>query len=231
MKAKSARITVYAILILISGGYLSYRYYFNSAVSRNRFVKEWIGRYAPRAASEPTEKEMQHLYRLAQAAVACTKQRVVYDSRFFKIPYPNGDVPRDRGVCTDLVIRAYRLIGIDLQERVHRDMQTRFEEYPRIWHMRRPDPNIDHRRVPNLMVFFQKHGVALPLSHDPQDYLPGEVVCWVLSRGSTHIGIVSSLRAESGRYFIAHNIGQGQVLEDMLFDFKIIAHFRYSFGG
>lgn len=166
---------------------------------------------------------------LAQAAEELTAQRVRYDPSYFAIPYPNGDVPSDRGVCTDVVIRAYRKLDIDLQRDVHEDMNAHFNLYPAIWGLSRPDRNIDHRRVPNLMVFFARHGTVKEISRDPGDYHPGDVVCWDLGKGLTHIGIVSSKRSRDGkRYLIVHNIGAGQVLEDCLFNFRIIGHFQYA---
>ncbi|WP_431121442.1 DUF1287 domain-containing protein [Flagellimonas flava] len=165
---------------------------------------------------------------LADAALELTKQQVTYDPRYFSIAYPNGDVPSDKGVCTDVIIRAYRKIGIDLQERVHQDMKAHFQEYPKIWGLQSTDTNIDHRRVPNLMTYLKRQGASLPISNQAADYLPGDVVCWNLGGGTTHIGIVSHKKSRDGhRYLIVHNIGRGQVLEDCLFDFKIIGHYRY----
>jgi len=129
---------------------------------------------------------------LAQAAVDLTKDDVTYDASYFIIPYPNGDVPPDKGVCADVVIRAYRKLGIDLQKLVHDDMFYEFDEYPNYWGLTKPDPNIDHRRVRNLMKFFQRHGtIQSDLTEDPkpQDFHPGDIVCWTLGGGTTHIGI------------------------------------------
>ncbi|HEX7016913.1 MAG TPA: DUF1287 domain-containing protein [Cyclobacteriaceae bacterium] len=166
---------------------------------------------------------------LAHAAENLTSQRVRYDPSYFSIPYPNGDVPSDRGVCTDVVIRAYRKRGIDLQREVHEDMRANFDVYPKLWGLSQPDRNIDHRRVPNLMTFFTRHGTVKPISQEADDYRPGDIVCWNLGNGVTHIGIVSSRRSRDGkRFLIVHNIGAGQVLEDCLFDFKIIGHFQYA---
>ena len=166
---------------------------------------------------------------LADSAIELTHQAVVYDPGYFRIDYPNGDVPTDKGVCTDVVIRAYRKVGIDLQKEVHEDMQQNFSLYPDIWGLTRPDKNIDHRRVPNLMVFFSRYGEEKTITHDAEDYLPGDLVCWDLGGGITHIGIVVNLVSSDGRKnLIVHNIGGGQVLADCLFDFKIIGHFRYG---
>lgn len=167
---------------------------------------------------------------LAQAAVERTHHSVQYDGSYRAIDYPMGDVPADRGVCTDLVIRAYRVIGLDLQELVHRDMRAHFDLYPsaRIWGLTRPDTNIDHRRVPNLQTFFARHGQQLPPSQNPEDYRPGDLVTWMLPGNLPHIGIVTQLRDTlSGNHLIAHNIGAGPVLEDSLFAFPITGHYRY----
>jgi uncharacterized protein YijF (DUF1287 family) len=166
--------------------------------------------------------------KLADAAFSLTKENVHYDPSYFKIDYPNGDVPSDTGVCTDVIIRAYRKLGIDLQKEVHEDMKINFKKYPNIWKLSGPDTNIDHRRVPNLMTFFKKYGIEKINSLDSEDYHPGDIVCWNLGGAITHIGIVSNQKAWHGkRYLIIHNIGNGQVIEDMLFDYKIIGHYQY----
>ena len=166
---------------------------------------------------------------LADSAMTLTRQRVTYDPSYFRIAYPNGDVPSHKGVCTDVVIRAYRKLGIDLQKEVHTDMQANFNLYPRNWGLSKPDKNIDHRRVPNLMIFFKRHGQMLSLSSSPADYRPGDIVCWDLGGGLVHIGLVSNKKVPGGeRYLIIHNIGAGQVAEDVIFSYKIIGHFRYK---
>lgn len=166
---------------------------------------------------------------LADSAYNLTKETVLYDSRYFKIPYPNGDVPKGRGVCTDVIIRAYRKFNIDLQKEVHEDMAAHFNKYPKIWGLKRTDPNIDHRRVPNLMLFFERFGTTLPIIKLAKDYEPGDIVCWRIQGGATHIGLVSNKKsANRERYLIIHNIGWGQVLEDFLFQYLIIGHYRYN---
>ncbi|TYA84245.1 DUF1287 domain-containing protein [Seonamhaeicola marinus] len=166
---------------------------------------------------------------LSQSALELTKQKVTYDPSYFSIAYPNGDVPSDKGVCTDVVIRAYRTIGIDLQKEVHEDMKANFKLYPNIWGLKSTDKNIDHRRVPNLMTFFKRKGAEQPITKIALDYKPGDVVCWNLGGAITHIGIVVNKKSKDGkRNLIVHNIGSGQVLEDCLFDFKIIGHYRYK---
>jgi uncharacterized protein len=167
--------------------------------------------------------------RLADSILVLTTQNVQYDPTYTRIEYPNGDVPADKGVCTDVVIRVYRKFGIDLQKEVHEDMKSNFDKYPKNWGLTRPDRNIDHRRVPNLMTFFVRHGLVKKITQDSKDYKPGDIVCWNLGGGITHIGIVSRKESADGqRHLIVHNIGAGQVLEDCLFDFKIIGHYRYE---
>jgi uncharacterized protein YijF (DUF1287 family) len=167
--------------------------------------------------------------RLADSTLTLTKQNVQYDPAYFQLQYPNGDVPTDKGVCTDVIIRAYRKLGIDLQKNVHEDMSENFSLYPRIWKMSHPDKNIDHRRVPNLMVFFKRHGTVKSITADAKDYVPGDIVCWNLGGGITHIGIVIKKKVTgTEKHLIVHNIGAGQVEEDCLFNYKIIGHFQYG---
>jgi len=167
--------------------------------------------------------------RLADSALSLTKQKVVYDPAYFVIKYPQGDVPEGKGVCTDVVIRTYRKLGINLQKEVHEDMKANFNSYPNKWGLTKPDKNIDHRRVPNLMTFFSRHNSALPVSNNPADYKPGDIVCWNLYGTITHIGIVVKNKSTDGqRHLIVHNIGAGQVVEDCLFSYKIIGHYRYK---
>lgn len=168
------------------------------------------------------------LYRLSIQAIELTKQKVSYDPAYVTLQYPNGDVAPDKGVCTDVVIRAYRKLGIDLQKEVHEDMLAHFNLYPKKWGRKSPDKNIDHRRVPNLMVFFSRHGITKSISNAASDFAPGDIVCWDLGGGITHIGLVVNKKSSDGqRYMIVHNIGGGQVLADCLFDYKIIGHYTY----
>ena len=167
--------------------------------------------------------------KLSDAAIAITKNKVVYDPAYFRIAYPNGDVPADKGVCTDVVIRAYRKLGTDLQKEVQEDMKANFKLYPKNWGMKTTDRNIDHRRVYNLMVFFKRKGTVKPMTKNAEDYKPGDIVCWNLSGGMSHIGLVINKKSADGkRYLIVHNIGAGQVLEDVLFAWKIIGHYTYK---
>jgi uncharacterized protein YijF (DUF1287 family) len=168
--------------------------------------------------------------RLSAAAIERTKLVVRYDSAYVKIPYPNGDVPAGIGVCTDEVIRSYRTLGIDLQKEVHEDMQRNFSVYPnqRRWMLARTDTNIDHRRVPNLQVFFSRKGESLPVTSSATDYVPGELVTWDLGGNVPHIGIVVNQKSrDSGRYLVEHNIGAGPKAEDVLFLWRITGHYRY----
>jgi hypothetical protein len=167
--------------------------------------------------------------RLVAAAIERTDHNVRYESAYVRISYPGGDVPADTGVCTDEVIRSYRAVGVDLQKEVHEDMLRNFAAYPnQRWHRNHPDPNIDHRRVPNLMVFFQRKGESLPITNRGADYAPGDLVTWDLGGGILHIGIVVDQRAPgSGNYLVVHNIGEGPKMEDVLFDWKITGHYRY----
>ena len=138
-------------------------------------------------------------------------------------------MPSDKGVCTDVIIRAYRKLGIDLQKEIHEDMSANFDSYPTNWGLSKPDKNIDHRRVPNLMNFFAEYGTKEELSLNPRDYSPGDIVCWDLGGSVTHIGVVVKNKSQDvQRHLVVHNIGAGQVLEDCLFDFEIIGHYRYK---
>lgn len=164
---------------------------------------------------------------LVAAARAQVGETLFYDPSYQRIAYPLGDVPRDRGVCSDVVIRAFRALGIDLQAEVHRDMARHFAAYPRNWGLSAPDPNIDHRRVPNLATWFTRRGDALAVATDPADYRPGDVVAWSLDSGRPHIGIVTDRRSADGqRPFVIHNIGGGAQEEDVLLDWRITGHFR-----
>jgi uncharacterized protein len=167
--------------------------------------------------------------RFCSAALALTNQNVSYDPTYFKIKYPNGDVPADKGVCTDVVVRAYRKIGVDLQQLVHEDMKANFIRYPKIWGLKTTDTNIDHRRVPNLMTYFSRHGSVLKISNEAVHYKPGDIVTWDLGRNTPHIGIVINRKSEdNARYLIVHNIGGGQEISDCLFNYKITGHYRFE---
>jgi uncharacterized protein YijF (DUF1287 family) len=159
--------------------------------------------------------------RLIAAALEQTRSRVTYDGSYRRIGYPGGDVPPSIGVCTDVVIRAYRKLGVDLQVKVHEDMRRAFRAYPQSWGLPAPDPNIDHRRVPNLQTFFRRAGAELVVSRDPEDYRPGDLVTWRLPGNLPHIGITTGERSPAGIPLVVHNIGRGPELEDVLFSFPI----------
>lgn len=175
----------------------------------------------------PAEKDFHA--RLSDAALSLTKIRVQYDPQYFSIAYPGGDVPAGKGVCTDVVIRAYRKLGIDLQKEVHQDMKRNFALYPKIWKLKTTDTNIDHRRVPNLQVFFTRKGQKLPVTNNASDYKTGALVTWIIGGKLPHIGIVTNRKSADGkRNLIVHNVGAGQVLEDCLFKYPITGHYRYQ---
>jgi uncharacterized protein len=164
---------------------------------------------------------------LVAAARAQVGVTLIYDSSYRQIAYPMGDVPPVRGVCSDVVIRAFRAVGIDLQQELHRDMKRHFAAYPKNWGLSEPDSNIDHRRVPNLATWFKRQGHDLPVSQDAAAYQPGDVVTWILSGGQPHIGIVSDRRSGDGaRPLVIHNIGWGAREDDALFEYRITGHFR-----
>jgi len=166
------------------------------------------------------------LRRLVDGAQAQVGVTVHYDPSYVSLPFPGGDVPADRGVCTDVIVRAYRTIGVDLQLLVHQDMNQALAAYPRKWGPRRPDPSIDHRRVENLAVFFARNGANLPVSTKAQDYRPGDIVTWRLPGGQPHIGLVSD-RSAGGTPLMVHNIGAGARIEDVLFAYTVTGHYRY----
>lgn len=180
------------------------------------------------------KQENDFFQKLVVQAVNQTKIKVTYVPAYVQIKYPNGDVPANTGVCTDLVIRAYRGVGIDLQKEVHEDMVKHFKDYPKLWKLKTPDTNIDHRRVPNLMTYFKNKKAELVVTNKAEDYKPGDLVTWNLQNkkvvsGITHIGIVTNQRSPDGkRYLIAHNIGGGNNIEDMLFSYTIIGHYRFK---
>lgn len=176
-----------------------------------------------------TNAQNQFAQKLSDAALSLTKDKVTYDPAYVSIKYPNGDVAADKGVCTDVIIRAYRKLGIDLQKEVHEDMKKNFSKYPKKFGLKKPDTNIDHRRVPNLQVFFAKFGKSKPTDQNSASYVPGDLVTWLLPGNLTHIGIVVNKKSADGkRYLIVHNIGAGQVVEDCLFKFDITGHYQYS---
>ena len=168
------------------------------------------------------------LRQVVEAGLEQPKQTLYYDPSYVRIDYPGGDVPVERGVCTDVVVRAFRRGGVDLQQEVHEDMERAFNAYPTRWGMKRPDSNIDHRRVPNLRTYFERRGKSLPVSQDAADYLPGDLVTWDLGGGVDHIGMVTNVWSDAAsRYLVVHNIGRGARVENVLFAWRITGHYRY----
>jgi uncharacterized protein len=174
------------------------------------------------------ESEKDFYAKLSDAALQLTEDETEYDPTYYKIPYPNGDIPKGKGVCTDVIIRAYRKLSIDLQKEVHEDMAANFSKYPKAWGLKGTDTNIDHRRVPNLQVFFTRKGESLPVTTNASSYKVGDIVTWMLPANHPHIGVVVDKKGAGGRYKVVHNIGSGQNLDDCLFDWKITGHYRYK---
>jgi len=164
---------------------------------------------------------------LVAAAIERTTHTVAYDGSYRRLDYPGGDVPDHVGVCTDVVIRVYRAINIDLQRLVHEDMTAHFNEYPQLWGLSRPDPNIDHRRVPNLQTFLHRQGAEVPVTDLASDYEPGDLVTWLLPGNLPHIGIVVTSTSEARGDRVVHNIGNGPEIDDVLFRYPITGHYRY----
>jgi uncharacterized protein len=181
--------------------------------------------FAPSLRADRVDADIR---RVIAAAIEQTHHTVTYDGSYRRIAYPGGDVPRNIGVCTDVVIRAYRAIGVDLQRLVHEDMGAAFHAYPKLWGMRRADPNIDHRRVPNLQAYLRRRGAALPVTHNPAKFAAGDLVTWRLPGNLPHIGMVIDRQsAASARSLIVHNIGRGPQIEDALFQYPITGHYRF----
>jgi len=179
--------------------------------------------------NEISEKTFEE--KLSDAAISIIDPSIDYDPAYFSIKYPNGDIPANKGVCTDVIIRTYRKLGVDLQKEVHEDMVANFTLYHNLkrWGMSKTDRNIDHRRVPNLEVFFERKGTKLPVTQNPADYKTGELVTWMINGKLPHIGIITNKKTKDGkRNLIVHNVGGGQVLEDCLFAYKITGHFKYQ---
>lgn len=190
------------------------------------FLLYWMATAACRAqsASLPRPLDPTRIVSTAKKQIGVT---IEYDPVYRQLAYPGGDVPINTGVCTDVVTRALREQGLDLQKAVHEDMKHHFAAYPHQWGLKSPDPNIDHRRVPNLMTYFKRQGWEVPITAQGSDYQTGDVVTWTLAGGGTHIGIVSDAQGHVAPLVI-HNIGQGTREEDVLFAFKIIGHYRLS---
>jgi uncharacterized protein len=196
-----------------------------SRITRRDVVAGLLALASPALRADPPDA---NLHKLIAAAIEQTKQAVTYDGSYRRIAYPGGDVPQNVGVCTDVVIRAYRSIAIDLQQLVHEDMVAAFHVYPQLWGMRKPDPNIDHRRVPNLQTFLRRRGASLSVTRDPSKFAPGDLITWMLPGNLPHIGMVIDRRsAEGARSLVVHNIGRGPQIEDAMFQYPITGHYRY----
>jgi uncharacterized protein YijF (DUF1287 family) len=164
---------------------------------------------------------------LAEAARAQIGKTVRYDPAYRALEYPGGDVPIESGVCTDVVVRALRTsLNMDLQKLVHEDMKANFAKYPQNWGLKKPDKNIDHRRVPNLQTFFKRRGFELPASTKAADYQPGDIVTCIVPPNLPHVMIVSDKTTAAGTPLVIHNIGSGAKEEDRLFEFKITGRYR-----
>jgi uncharacterized protein YijF (DUF1287 family) len=184
----------------------------------------WVGIFCHSASADRTNE-------LVTAALQSTQEKIIYNGAYFRIDYPNGDIPAKYGVCTDVIIRSYRKLDIDLQRLIHEDMRDNFALYPakRIWNQTRTDRNIDHRRVPNMQTYFSRHGQSLPVTRRGKDYQPGDLVTWMLSGNLPHVGVVVNRYSDDGeRPLIVHNIGAGPQLEDVLFSYPITGRYRYG---
>lgn len=186
-------------------------------------VTSYSGRALP-----PSPESSPALRQVIASALEQTNQTVHYDPAYVRIDYPGGDVPIERGVCSDVIVRAFRKAGVDLQKEVHEDMSRSFASYPRKWGLSRPDTNIDHRRVLNLRTYFERKQKSLPITRSPGDYQPGDIVSWELSDGVDHVGLVSNIWSDSSqRYMVVHNIGSGVKVADVLFAWRVTGHYRY----
>lgn len=199
---------------------------FRPASRRERWVNEFVVNYKPEAASRALDPHI--CSAILDKAKSMVDAEIEYDPAYYKLDYPGGDVPSEVGVCADVVIRSLRAIGVDLQLLIHEDMSTSFGDYPKLWSLAEPDKNIDHRRVPNLMAFFSRKHSTMPLLAEASDYAPCDIVAWDLGGGVTHIGIVSDtfLSNSSSRPAVIHHIGGRPSMEDVLFSWRMIGHFR-----
>lgn len=215
-------IRLFSLLVLLT--FVSCQSNFQSTAQTRKRLSQTSSEKPKVAAIKSDE-----IKKLLESAVEQTTLTKTYDPAYVVLPYPMGDVPMETGVCTDVVIRAFRRAGVDLQKAVHEDMKENFSVYPKKWNLPNPDTNIDHRRVLNLQTFFTRRGKSLPITGKAENYKPGDVVAWDLDgKGLTHIGLVSNFYNEkTKRYSIIHNIGDGARAEDKLFEWKITGHYRY----
>jgi hypothetical protein len=222
---KNAKLNLLAIILLTSFGACSK----NSNLPLPRSSNEVFSpksSVAERPFAENAPRETRLIVESARRQTQITK---IYDQAYVVLDYPNGDVSAERGACTDVVIRALRAAGVDLQKEVYEDISGNFTVYPKKWGLKKPDKNIDHRRVPNLQTFFARRGKSVPATNNSADYKPGDIVTWDLNgKGLTHVGVVSNLwHEQTKRFLIIHNIGRGAEAEDVLFDWQITGHYRY----
>ena len=210
-------------LSFVSAGIASSSFTVHAQASVNAIAK------SPLPSLKPVPRVTRRAAKLIAAAEAQIGETVRYDGAYVRLKYPMGDIPRRTGVCTDVVIRAYRdAFGVDLQKQIHEDMKQAFSAYPKIWGLKRPDKNIDHRRVPNMERFFARQEARLETGIEGSDFQPGDLVSHRLPGNRPHIGIVSEqLSRDRKRPLLIHNIGSGTKIEDRLFAFKIVGHFRY----
>lgn len=219
------RFSIYPIIFFCAGVFFGCR-----SLPENVYQKNNNAQFSESKRHLPLEKiDPITVRRVIESANLQLETTKTYDPAYVVLDYPNGDVSPEKGVCTDVVVRAFRNAGVDLQKEVHEDMTANFSVYPKKWGLARADANIDHRRVPNLQTFFTRRGKSLAITQNSEDYIPGDVVSWDLdNRGMTHIGLISNVWNEkTARYSIIHNIGGGAVLEDAVFNWKITGHYRY----
>ncbi len=220
---KATAIIFLALAALVFSGV----FYFSNHIKNSNPITRSFAYDLP-AWQNLTSEEKEFRIKLVDAATERTSHQVIYDPAYAAMDYPNGDVPEGQGVCADVIIRVYRELGIDLQKEVHEDMTRNFDLYPKLWGLKEPDSNIDHRRVQNLMVFFERYGQVLPITENASDYLPGDMVVWEFNSGRKHIGIViDELLNGEQRPLIVHNVGAGPKINDALFRWKIIGHYEY----
>lgn len=230
------------MIALIVGGLWAYRTF----IQKEPYVFPWLPPEEPEAIipeapvmKSPETKPPQpeepgwpplpapHVQKLIESLMQQTQITRSYDPSYVRLNYPGGDVPESTGVCADVIVRSFRANGVDLQKELHEDMRRNFSKYPQKWNLKRPDSNIDHRRVYNLMRFFERKGASLPVSDNPADYQPGDVVAWDLGNGQAHIGIVTHMQTTDGIPLIGHNVAYGTNIENALFFWPIIGHYRY----
>lgn len=221
MNASTISRSVVLTVCLIAVGGLAFQRQYNAQKSVAPIPPHALAQALPANASP-------QLKQVIDGAIEQTKVTTGYDASYVGIKYPGGDVPIETGVCSDVVVRAFRKAGIDLQQQVHEDMKSAWSSYPRKWGTNSPDTNIDHRRVLNLMTYFERRSKALPVTSDRTNYLPGDVVAWDLGGEMDHIGLVTNLTSDPDKHLlIIHNIGAGARAEDVLLAWTIKGHYRY----